>query len=214
MTKTRILPLCLLLGLAACARSEDASLVPPTGNQGYNEIGRVGNPEADDREPAIGQWAQSLQENAQVLAFGPLGTEPLFSLACTGNRSVLLQRHGGAPAGPLPELHVEKGDVTERFPVTMGGGTLPMLRAEMSLQSPLAEALGAQGEPLVIRLGDGAPMVLPANAMIGDYIRSCATARPPAGGAGANGASPAIGTVPANAAAPAANTAQPTQPAQ
>ena len=92
MTKTRILPLCLLLGLAACARSEDASLVPPTGNQGYNEIGRVGNPKADDREPAIGQWAQSLQENAQVLAFGPLGTEPLFSLACTGNRSVLLHR--------------------------------------------------------------------------------------------------------------------------
>jgi hypothetical protein len=180
----------LILLVSACARSEEASLVSADGNQGYNRVDRVGTPEADDREPAIGQWRLSLQENAQVLEFGPMGTEPLFSLACTGNRTVLLQRHGGAPAGPLPAMQVSKGQANEQFQVSMGGGAVPMLRAELSLQSGLAQAMGAEGEPLLIRLGDGAPLVLPASGLIGDYLRTCATARPGAATGGANMAAP------------------------
>lgn len=204
------------LAVAACARSEDASLIPAASNQGYNQVGKVGIPESDDREPAIGQWGLSLQEDVQVLAFGPMGTGPLFSLACTGNRSVLLQRHGGAPAGPLPAMMISKGQVSERFEVSAGGGTVPMLRAELPLQSPLAEALAAPGEPLMIRLGDGAPLVLPASGLIGDYLRTCASARPAAPNQSGNTAAPASNSAaPAGVInvtpTPAANGAQPKQ---
>jgi|GEM_PF-2216297 len=200
--------------LAGCARSEEASLVQPDSQEGYNQVGRVGSPEEDDREPAIGQWRASLQENVQALSFGPIGTEPLFSLLCTGNRSVLLQRHGGAPAGPLPTMQVGKGEFNQRLTLSAGGGAVPMLRAEVPLQSPVAEAVASGGEPLMIRLDDGAPLVLPPSPLIGDYLRGCttATALPAAqGGTQGAGNSAAPATAPANGAAPAsaANAAQP-----
>jgi hypothetical protein len=219
-TATALVPL-LLTGslLAGCARSEEASLVQPDSKEGYNQVGRVGSPEEDDREPAIGQWRASLQENVQALSFGPIGTEPLFSLLCTGNRSVLLQRHGGAPAGPLPAMQVGKGEFNERLALTAGGGAVPMLRTEVPLDSPVAQAVAAGGEPLMIRLDDGAPLVLPPSPLIGDYLRGCASARPlpPAqGGTGGNqaagnsaGASPAPAPANSAAPAPAANAAQP-----
>jgi len=210
-----------LLILAGCARSEEASLVQPDSKEGYNQVGKVGSPEEDDREPAIGQWRASLQENFQALEFGPVGTEPLFSLLCTGNRSVMLQRHGGAPAGPLPAMLVTKGQLNQRFPVTMGGGTIPLLRAELPLQSPLAEAIAGGADPLLVSLDDGAPMVLPPSQLIADYLRSCATARPVQAASGASnsqGGNNAAAAPPApapsagaNAAAPAANGAQPKQ---
>lgn len=210
---TRITFAAALLLLAGCARSEEASLVPPDSNQGYNQVGSVGTPEADDMEPAIGQWRASLQENVQALEFGPVGTEPLFSLVCAGNRSVILQRHGGVPAGPLPAMQLNKGQLNERVPVTTGGGAIPMLRAEVPLQSPLAQAIGAGAEPLMIRLDDGAPLILPASPLVGDYLRSCTTAQPlPAAANGQPGAAPAGNAAATNGAAPAqpaANSAAP-----
>ena len=218
---TRIAPAFALLLIAGCARSEDASLVPPDSNQGYNQVGKVGTPEQDDREPAIGQWRASLQENVQALEFGPMGTGPLFSLLCTGNQSVLLQRHGGAPAGPLPAMQVSIGDINERLPVTAGGGTIPMMRAEVPLNSRIATALGASGQPLSIRSEDGAPLIIPASPMIQDYLRRCTTMRPgetgggaaPAGQQSGNRAAPAppVANGAAPAPAPAANGTQPKQ---
>lgn len=222
-----------LLTIAGCARSEEASLVQPDSNQGYNQVGKVGNPEADDREPAIGEWRASLQENVQALEFGPMGTEPLFSLLCNGNRGVRLQRHGGVPDGPLPTMQLNKGQLNERLPVSAGGGTIPLLRAEVALNSPLAQAMASGGETLTVRLDDGAPLILPHSALIGDYLRSCITAQPlPVGGAaGAAGNTPVGNTqagnsstaapapapatpapaAPANSARPAGNAAQPKQ---
>ena len=214
-----------LVLLAGCARSEEASLVQPDSKEGYNQVGKVGSPEADDREPAIGQWRASLQENVQALEFGPVGTEPLISLLCNGSRSVLLQRHGGAPAGPLPAMQIGKGERSERMAVSAGGGAIPMLRAEVPLPSPLADLLASGGEPLMVRLDDGPPLVLPPSPLIGDYLRSCTTARPlpvNQGGTAGNqvggnqqagnsaGAAP-VPAAPANsvAPAPAANAAQP-----
>jgi hypothetical protein len=210
----------IILLVAACARSEEASLISSNASQGYNQVGAVGTPEADDREPAIGQWRASLQENVQVLEFGPLGTEPLFSILCTGNRTVLLQRHGGAPAGELPTMQFTKGQLTERLPVTAGAGAVPLLRSEVPLQSPLLQAIAAEGDPLQVRLGDGAPMVLPPSALIGDYLRTCETGRPSAPAATGNSAAPAGNTAAPAAVAPpaggnvaapvpAANAAQP-----
>lgn len=207
-----LLPLTVLL-IAGCARSEEASLIPPDSNQGYNQVGKVGTPEQDDKEPAIGQWRASLQENVQALEFGPMGTGPLFSLLCTGNRSVLLQRHGGAPAGPLPAMQISIGDVNERLPVTAGGGTIPMMRAEVALSSPIATALGASGQPLSIRSEDGAPLIIPPSPMIQDYLRRCETARPGEIGNNAAPAATSSGAQPGNSAAPAptTNAAQPKQ---
>lgn len=210
-----IAPALALLLVAACARSEDASLVPPDSNLGYNQVGKVGAPEQDDQEPAIGQWRASLQDNVQALEFGPMGAGPLVSLLCTGNQSVLLQRHGGAPAGPLPAMQVSIGEISERLPVTAGGGTIPMMRAELPLDGPIAAAIGAGTEPLAVRVEDGAPMIIPPNPMVADYLRRCASARPGATPAG-NGAAP-IGNGAAAAAGngaapvPAATNAQPKQ---
>ncbi len=201
-------PAAALALLAGCARSEEASLVPPDGKEGYNQVKSVGTPEEDDREPAIGQWRSSLQENVQALEFGPMGTEPLFSLLCTGNRSVLLQRHGGIPAGPIPVMQISKGELNERLQPAAGGGAIQMLRVETPLGSPLAEMVAAGGEPLMIRLGDGVPLVLPSSPLIGDYLRGCATGGglPVGQGRPAGQQQPAAG---GNTAAPAANTAGP-----
>lgn len=212
----RIAPALALVLVAGCARSEEASLVQPDSNQGYNQVGKVGSPEQDDNEPAIGQWRASLQENVQALEFGPMGTEPLFSLLCTGNQSVLLQRHGGAPAGPLPAMQVSIGGLNERLPVTAGGGTIPMLRAEVPLGSRIGAVLAASGQPLSVRLEDGAPLIIPASPMVVDYLRRCASGGP---GAIGNSTAPASSTqgnasgATGNgaAAAPAANVVQPKQ---
>ena len=216
----RLAPLLALLLVAGCARSEEASLIPPDSNLGYNQAGRVGAPERDDREPAIGQWRASLQENASALEFGPMGTEPLFSMLCTGRQSVLLQRHGGAPAGPLPELQLTVGETNVRLPVIAGGGAVAMLRAEAPLSHPIIAAMIAGGQPLNVGLtNDATPFILPASPLVRDYLRSCTQARPlvesnSAAGAPAAGPAPGNVTAPAaNAQAPAvaANTAQPRQ---
>lgn len=205
---TRLAPLLCLVLLAACARSEEASLVQPDSGEGYNRIGKVRSPDANDREPAIGQWRASLQEDRQALEFGPTGTEPLFSLLCTANRGVLLQRHGAVPAGTTPAMQVTVGDINERLPAAMAGGTIPMLRVELPQGNRLLGAIATSGEPVTIRLDDAAPLVMPPSPLVGDYIGSCGRAQPaPAGG---NIAAPVVPTPAGNSAAPAGNAAQPT----
>jgi len=198
--------LCLALLLAACARSEEASMVPPEGNQGYNRVGQVRTPEQDDREPAIGQWRAALQDERQALEFGPMGTEPLFSLMCAPQGGgVLLQRHGAAStAGAQQAMQVTIGDVTERLPVSSGVGTIPMQRGEAAPTSRTYGLLVASAQPIVIRLDDGSPLILPHNPLVGDYLRGC--------GRSQDSAQPDNAVVGnASAAAPASNSAAPAQ---
>ena len=197
--------LCLALLLAACARSEEASMVPPEGNQGYNRVGQVRTPEQDDREPSIGQWRASLQDERQALEFGPMGTEPLFSLLCAPQGGgVVLQRHGAAaPAGAQQAMVVTIGDVSERLAVSSGLGAIPMQRGEVAPTSRIFGLLVASAQPVVIRLDDVPPLILPHSPLVGDYLRGCGRpqdAAPLANSAAGN----ASGEVPAaNAAAPA-----------
>lgn len=170
--------LAVALTLAACARSEEASLVPPEGAQGYNRVGTVRSPEQDDREPAIGQWRGALQEDRPALEFGPIGTEPLFSLLCAPGGGVLLQRHGGVPAGALPAMQATVGEVAETLPVTPGGAAVPLLRAELAAGSPTFAALATGGQPLLVRLDDSAPLVLPPSPLVTDYLRGCGRTPP------------------------------------
>lgn len=204
-------PFVLALLLAACARSEEASFVQPDSNQGYNRIGTVTTPDQDDGEPSIGEWRASLQEDRAALEFGPMGTEPLFSLLCTPEAGILLQRHGGAPAGQLPAMQASIGQVSERLQVTAGGGTIPMLRGEAPAGSPLFVAIATSAQPLTIRLDDSPPLILPPSPLVADYLRGCGRPQPAQSG---NSAAPTTapaspGNTAAPAPTPAANIAQP-----
>lgn len=198
--------LCLALLLAACARSEEASMVPPEGNQGYDRVGQVRTPEQDDREPSIGQWRAALQDERSALEFGPMGTEPLFSLLCIPQSGgVLLQRHGAAStAGAQPAMLVTIGDVTERLPVSSGLGTIPMQRGEVAPTSRIFGLLAASAQPIVIRIDDASPLILPHNPLVGDYLRGCARTQ-----GSAQPGNSAIGNT--AGAAPATNTSAPAQ---
>lgn len=186
----RALPVLIVL-LAGCARSEDASLLPP-GNDSASTVEQV-RPERDDEEPALGEWRATLQDEQRAIEFGPRGAAPLFSIACDSRRGLLLQRHGLEPAGDLPVMLVSVGSETRRLAVTAGDGPIPMLRASLAGSDTLVAALSRTTMPIAIRIGDSPPLILPASPTIGGYIGECqAGALPaPAGPANANAAAAA-----------------------
>ncbi len=191
----KALALTLIL-LAACARSEDASLVPSDGNQAVQTVETV-RPERDDEEVEIGEWRDSLQEDQRALEFGPAGAPPLFSLRCDARGGVLLQRHGQAPAGDLPVMLVSVGSETRRLAVTAGGGPIPMLRAALNATDQLLGILARAASPIAIRIGDAPPLILPPSPLIGTYIGQCAS-----GAAEREPGAEGNASAPANAAAP------------
>lgn len=186
-----------LLLLAACARSEDASLAPSDGNQAAQTVETV-RPERDDEEVEIGEWRDSLQEDQRALEFGPAGAPPLFSLRCDARGGIHLQRHGQAPAGDLPVMLVSVGSETRRLAITSAGGAIPMLRAALNATDQLLTILTRATSPIAVRIGDAPPLILPPSPLIGTYIGRCASG---AGGRGAEAESNSA--APANAAAPA-----------
>lgn len=190
---TRASPILILLLLAACARSEDASMLPADGNQSARTVETV-RPDRDDDELALGEWRETFQDEQQALEFGPTGAPPLFSLRCDARRGILLQRHGLAPSGDLPVMLVSIGRESRRLAVTGSGGPDPMLRAAVAAGDPLTAALGRAATPIAIRIGDSVPLNLPPSPMIGAHIAQCASgpaSRGGAGDAGGNGAATA-----------------------
>ena len=179
-----LLPFLIVL-LAGCARSEDASLVPSGGNDSARTVETV-RPERDDEEPALGEWRSTLQDEQRAIEFGPRGAPPLFSIVCDARRGLLLQRHGLEPAGDLPVMLVSVGSETRRLAVTGGEGPIPMLRASLNGSDTLVAALARTTTPIAIRIGDSAPLILPASATIGVYIGECQTGALPASRADAN----------------------------
>lgn len=187
----RVLPVLVVLA-AGCARSEDASLLPSNGNEGARTVETV-RPERDDEEPALGEWRATLQEEQRAIEFGPRGAAPLFSLACDARRGLILQRHGLEAAGDLPVMLVSIGSETRRLAVTAGEGPIPMLRASLNGSDTLITAFSRTTTPIAIRIGDAAPLILPASPMIGTYIGECQSGAVPATRpeATANSAAPA-----------------------
>lgn len=179
----RVLPLLVVLA-AGCARSEDASLLPSNGNEGARTVETV-RPERDEDEPALGEWRATLQEDQRAIEFGPRGAAPLFSLACDARRGLLLQRHGLEAAGDLPVMLVSIGSETRRLAVTGGDGPIPMLRASLNGSDTLVAAFSRTTTPIAIRIGDAAPLILPASPMIGTYIGECQSGALPAAQRGA-----------------------------
>jgi hypothetical protein len=194
----RALPVLIVL-LAGCARSEDASLVPSGDNASGRTVEMV-RPERDDEEPALGEWRATLQDDQRAIEFGPRGAPPLFSIVCDARRGLLLQRHGLEPAGDLPVMLVSVGSETRRLAVTGGDGPIPMLRASLNGSDTLVAALARTATPIAIRIGDSAPLILPASQLIGGYIGECQSGAIPAPASGSNANSSANAAPAANAA--------------
>jgi hypothetical protein len=159
--------------LAGCARSEDASVVAEDNDQA-RAVERVRTPEQDDEAVALGEWHDAIQNDAPALEFGPAGAMPIFSLRCDGRHGLYLQRHGLAPGGDLPMMLLTIGSETRRLPLVAVGGTSPMMRASVMPQDPLIDLLARNSIPMVIRVGDAAPLVLPANSTVTAYVNGCA----------------------------------------
>jgi hypothetical protein len=190
----------ILLGLvlaAGCARSEDASVVASSND--LNAVEQVRTPEQDDEEIALGEWRDSLQDDNAALEFGTTGSAPLFSLRCDARRSVFLQRHGEAPAGDLPVMLISIGSETRRLAVNNVGGTVPMLRATLAPSDTLVRSLRGSTAPIIIRMGDTPPLVLPPNPSISTFLDRCERGAPSMTGGGPE----ANVSASANSAAPA-----------
>lgn len=194
------LPFSLVL-LAACARSEEASLVPPEG-EGYNAVEKVRTPERDDDEAAIGEWRRTAQDERIAIEFGPMGAQPLFSIICAERGGLVLQRHGTITTGDLPMMMVQVGSEARRLAVSEVGGTVPMLRAEVAPSDDLVGTLAQAESPVTVRIGDAPPLIMDPDPVIGRFVEDCRTGRTAADTqAPAEAAEPA-GTEAAPAAAP------------
>jgi hypothetical protein len=194
----RPVPLLVLVLLAGCARSEDASVV--AANSELQAVEQVRTPEQDDEALALGDWRETLQDENNALEFGPAGAPPLFSLRCDARRSVYVQHHGSAQAGDLPMMLVTVGSETRRLAVTGVAGPPPMLRASLSPSDTLINILGTTTTPITVRIGDTEPLVLPPAPSVGAFLTRCESgAQTPQ----ANRAVDANASTEANAAAPA-----------
>lgn len=168
-----ILVPCTLLLLAACARTEEASL-QPTDIDDTNVAQEVLAQMPAEEELALGEWREGLQDEQDALEFGPSGTEPLFSMTCGEGRGIVLQRHGAVPVGGLERMSVATGGQSSELAVTASAGTVPMLRASLASNEPLINELADTQANIVIQIGDGAPLVLPPSPLIGQFTDGCA----------------------------------------
>lgn len=206
--KTASLALCLLF-VAACARSEDASVRPADGND--SAVEQVRATDVDDQEPALGEWRRALQEDRPALEFGPAGTAPLIGVVCGERGGLILQRAGAIAPGAAPTLSVTVGGQGRQLPVTPAPGAAPMQRAAIPAGDTLLAQLAGAQAPISLRFGDGTPLILPPSGEIARFVQGCASGfrdERAAGAGAANGQAAANGQPPAAAEpAPAGNEA-------
>lgn len=191
-----------LILLSACARSEDASVRPGESNESYSAVEQVRSQDGDEREPALGEWRRSLQEDQPSLEFGPAGTAPLLTVACAEGGSLVLQRAGAAPPGSASTVTVAVGGQTRQLTMSAAGGATPAQRTALAGGDPLIQQLASAQAPITLRFGDGTALVLPQSPLIGAFATGCAQGFP--ADAAPVGAAPADGNVQA---APAGNEA-------
>jgi hypothetical protein len=188
---SRVALVVALMALAACAKSEEASLVPPQEDDGYNVAERVRTPLSDERELTVGQWSAVTQDDQPALIFGPPQGTPLFSLRCDDGEGLLLQRHGLVTSGGAEMMTLEAGGDRQQLALNPVTGTQPLLRAAIPANGDLLPVLREASGPLTVRVGDGAPLVMPATPLIGPFVAGCSAGEPQAAEAETNQAAPA-----------------------
>jgi hypothetical protein len=195
-----------LILLAACARSEDASVRPEESNE--SAVERVRATGGDDQETALGEWRMALQGERQALEFGPRGSTALITMVCGERNGLVLQRRGALPPGSSTTLSVSVGGQGRQLPVTAGTGAVATQNSSIPPGDELIQLMASAAAPISLRFGDGTPLLLPPDPLIGRFAQSCAggTGGRIAAGGEAAGEGNAIGNA-AEPAAPAADNA-------
>ena len=161
-----------VLLLAACARTEDASVSPPEGNEAVERVREEG---ADEREPALGEWRRAFQDEQPSLEFGPAGTAPVLTILCGERGGLLIQRAGAPAPGAAPTLSITVAGQGRQLPMAPVAGATPVQRASIPAGDTLIQQLGAASAPIQLRFGDGTPLVLPHSPMIAAFAQGCAS---------------------------------------
>ncbi len=174
--------------LAGCARSEEAR---------YAQVDNTPSPalnlsdQGEEDDLTVGTWQTGLEGDQPVLEFGPVGATSLFSISCDERRNLLLQRHGAALTGDLPNMLVQVGSETRRLAVVSAGGTNPVLRGALAPNDPFRRVLLTAATRIMVRMGDAQPLVMPPSPAIAAYAAQCASGE-------ARGVAPAGNSVEAN----------------
>ncbi|HYJ29600.1 MAG TPA: hypothetical protein VEW25_04590 [Allosphingosinicella sp.] len=175
-----------LILLAACARTEDASVRPAESNDSYSAVEQVRDQAGEDREPALGEWRRALQEERPALEFGPSGTAPLIMIVCGERGGLVLQRSGAPAPGASPMLSVTVGGQGRQLSVVSSGGSTPVQRTTLAPGDLLIQQLAVATAPIALRFGDGTQLLLPHSPMIGQFAQGCSTGFPRNAAAGAS----------------------------
>ena len=178
--------------LAACARSEDASVRPAESNDSFSAVEQIRAQNADEREPALGEWRRGLQDDQPALEFGPAGTAPLVTIGCAERGGFTLQRAGAVAPGSAPTLTVAVGGQTRQLTMTAAADGSAAQRTTLAAGDPLIQQLASAQAPITLRFGDGTALILPQSPMIGQFSEGCSNGFPrgTVGGDG-NGQAPA-----------------------
>jgi hypothetical protein len=167
-----------LILLAGCARSEDASVRPGESNESYSAVEQVRDRNSDEREPALGEWRRSLQEDQPALEFGPAGTAPLVTIACAVGGGLVLQRAGAVAPGSAPTVTLAVGGQVRQLAMSPAPGSSPAQRTALAGGDPLIQQLASAQAPITLRFGDGTVLVLPQSPLIGAFTTGCADGFP------------------------------------
>jgi len=181
-----------LLLLAGCARSEDAQHAQ-VGNTPLPTLNSSDLGEED--ELTIGTWQTGMQDDQNVLEFGPVGAPARFSLNCDARRNLILQWPGAAPGGDLPNMLVTVGSETRRLAVVSAGAATPMLRGTLPTNDPFMRVLTGAVTRIFVRIGDAQPLVMPPSPAIAVYATQCANGEVQASVPAASNAVEATGNV-------------------
>jgi len=169
----RMIALAATAALAACADSEPPKMVDD--DLVEQPARETTAPILAEDQPAIGEWTPSLQDEQPVLQFGPINTEPLFSLRCGESGGLALRRHGTIVTGGAQRMAITIADVTRELPVEQVGSAVPMLRAQVDAGDALIAAMGGD-QPIRIAMGDAPLLVLPSSPAIGEFVARCSSA--------------------------------------
>lgn len=175
--------LSVIILLTGCARSEEARYAQIENTQlPLQNAADLG----DDGGLTVGTWQTGLQQDRPVLEFGLLDAPARFSFGCDDRRNLLVQWPGAAPSGDLPFLLMQTGSETRRLAVVSVDGATPMLRGTLPTNDPFVRILTGTRTPIIVRIGDAQPLVMPPSNAIATYAQQCASGAalappPPAG---------------------------------
>ena len=175
--------------VAACARSEDASVMIDPNALAPAIERRPVTSAGDEEEIANGVWRDGQQEQAAALEFTTPQGAALFSLRCGEGGGLLLQRHGAPPTGDAGSMSVMVGRESRRVALTAVPAPTPLLRATLPANDALIAAIGEAATPITVRVGAAPPLVLPPGPQLAAFLTRCSPSGAAAGNSQASNAS-------------------------